>query len=242
MKKFGILGWPVAHSLSPSIHNQAFKAAGLDWNYVLLPTKPEDLKQAIADFRAQKFSGANITVPHKESVIDYLDAITSTAKKIGAVNTLFWDGDKLIGDNTDAAGFLVDLRDKGIEPKNKSALMLGAGGSAKAIKFALEQAGARVETWTRKSGLEIIPKELTVNCTPGLELEILERVNFKSGQVFYDLVYVPEETPLMQKALKEGARAFNGKGMLLKQAALSFEVWKRSLVKMQPAVPVETAN
>ncbi len=231
MKKFGIFGWPIGHSLSPSIHNCAFEEAGLDWVYGLLPTKPEDLKQAIADFRAQGFAGANITVPHKETVIAYLDAVTPMAQKIGAVNTLFWEGDKLTGDNTDAEGFLADLSDKGVVLKGKSALILGAGGSAKAIKYALEQAGALVDTWIRTSGSSPIPQDLTVNCTPGLDADLLERVNFQPGQVFYDLVYVPETTPLMQRALASGAKAFNGKGMLLKQAALSFEIWKRFLLK-----------
>lgn len=226
MKTFGLLGWPVGHSLSPGIHNKAFKEAGLDWVYSLLPTKPQDLKQAIADFRAQKFSGANVTVPHKETVIAYLDAVTPTAKKIGAVNTLFWDDDKLTGDNTDATGFLADLADKKIELRNKPALIIGAGGSAKAVKYALEHAGALVQTWTRKSGLKIVPEEIIVNCTPGLESEVLESFCFEHGQVLYDLVYVPEETPLMQKALQDGAKAFNGKGMLLRQADLSFEVWR----------------
>lgn len=231
MKKFGLLGWPIAHSLSPSIHNRAFQKTGLDWIYELWPTKPEDLEQAIANFRTQHFSGANITVPYKETIIAYLDAMTPIAKKIGAVNTLYWDGDKLIGDNTDAPGFLEDLAEHHIVPAEKSVLILGAGGSAKAIKYALEKAGALVETWTRQLRLPLIPQEITVNCTPGLSLEALESFHFKTGQILYDLVYVPEETPLMQKALKEGAQAFNGKGMLLKQAALSFEVWKRFLLK-----------
>ena len=142
---------------------------------------------------------------------------------------MFWDGDKLTGDNTDAAGFLKDLAEHGVELKNKSALILGAGGSAKAIKYALEHSGmASVETWTRKSGEALIPQDVTVNCTPGLDSDLLARVKFQPGQVFYDLVYLPEETPLMHKARSDGATVFNGRGMLLAQAALSFERWKQS--------------
>jgi shikimate dehydrogenase len=229
MKKLGIFGFPISHSLSPSIHNRAFQKAGLDWIYDLWPTKPEELQQAIAWFRSEGCLGANVTIPHKETIIAYLDTVTLTAQKIGAVNTLFWDGDKLTGDNTDAAGFLADLADQGVKLRHKTALILGAGGSAKAIKYALEQSGMMsVETWTRKSGEALIPKDLTVNCTPGLDSELLTRVRFQPGQVLYDLVYVPEETPLMNKARKDGALAFNGKGMLLAQAALSFERWKQS--------------
>lgn len=227
--RLGLFGWPIDHSLSPDIHNKAFQKAGLDWVYELWPTKPEDLEEAILNFRAQKFLGANITVPYKEAIIGYLDALTPRAKAIGAVNTLFWDQDKLTGDNTDAAGFLEDLCQKGVELKNKSALILGSGGSAKAIKYALEQAGALVETWTRKSALELAPKDITINCTPGLDAGLLEQINFKPGQVLYDLVYMPEITPIMRRALDTGALAFNGKGMLIKQAALSFEVWELAL-------------
>ena len=229
MKKFGIFGWPISHSLSPSIQNRAFQKAGLDWIYDLWPTKPEELEQAIAKFRETGCRGANVTIPHKETVMAYLDAVTPTAQKIGAVNTLFWDGDKLTGDNTDAAGFLADLAEQGVELTGKSGLILGAGGSAKAIKYALEQAGmASVETWTRKSGEALYPKDLTVNCTPGLDSDLLARVKFQARQVFYDLVYVPGETPLMRKALEDGALAFNGKGMLLAQAAFSFDRWKQA--------------
>lgn len=232
MKKFGLFGFPISHSLSPSIHNRAFQKEGLDWIYDLWPTKPEELEQAISNFRSTGCCGANITIPHKETVMAYLDAITPTARKIGAVNTLFWNGDKLTGDNTDAAGFLNDLAEQGVLLRNKTALILGAGGSAKAIKYALEQSGmALVETWVRKSGDVPVPKDLTVNCTPGLDSDSLACVKFQPGQVFYDLVYIPEETSLMRKARADGGLAFNGKGMLLKQAALSFERWKQSDVK-----------
>lgn len=232
MKKFGLFGCPISHSLSPSIHNRAFQKEGLDWIYDLWPTKPEELEQAISNFRSMGCCGANITIPHKETVMVYLDAITPMAQKIGAVNTLFWNGDKLTGDNTDAVGFLNDLAEQGVLLRNKTALILGAGGSAKAIKYALEQSGMTlVETWTRKSGDVPVPKDLTVNCTPGLDSDLLARVKFQPGQVFYDLVYIPEETSLMRKARSDGGIAFNGKGMLLKQAALSFERWKQSDVK-----------
>ena len=235
MKTFGLLGWPIAHSLSPGIHYAAFEQAGLDWEYVLWPTKPEDLQQAMANFRLQKYSGANITIPHKETVISCLDGLTPRAEAIGAVNTLFWDGDKLMGDNTDVDGFLEDLCEKKIKLQNKSVLILGAGGSSKAIQYALKKAGARVKTWTRKEGpFPSLQEEgeaeisLIVHCTPGLDAEVLDKIRFNPGQVLYDLVYIPKITPLMQRALECGAKAFNGKGMLEKQAALSFEIWKAS--------------
>jgi len=236
MKQFGLFGWPIAHSLSPSIHNAAFQKAGLDWTYDLWPTKPEDLRQALIDFRASRHAGANVTVPHKETIMAYLDALTPRAQKIGAVNTLFWHADELVGDNTDADGFLADLAEHGFSLVNKSVLILGAGGSSKAVRYALEQAGvASIKTWTRKSGEALIPQDVTINCTPGLDADVLARLKFSSGQFLYDLVYVPEETPLMCKARQDGAAALNGKGMLLAQAALSFERWKQSSATGQNA-------
>ncbi len=232
VKHFGIFGWPVTYSKSPEIHNTAFKQAGLDWDYCLLPTKPEDLESAIQRFRANNFRGANVTTPHKESVMAYVDALTERALAIGAVNTLFWQGNKLMGDNTDAHGFLGDLAAKGIDIKGKPVLILGAGGSSKAIKYALEQAGAgSIDTWTRRLGGIPKPAYLTVNCTPGLDPDLLAQTGFNPGQVLYDLVYVPEETPLMQKAHADGAQAFNGYGMLLEQAAESFRVWRNQEVR-----------
>ena len=235
MKVFGLFGFPVEQSLSPAIHNEAFGKEGLDWEYVLWPTHPEQLASAINDFRQNHFSGANVTIPHKETVMAYLDEISPKAQEIGAVNTLLWKGGKLLGDNTDADGFLKDLRDKNIHLKGRTVLILGAGGSSKAIFYALKQAEvALVKNWTRreKGSLSAVIKEadLIINCTPGLEAELLSTLQFRPGQILYDLVYNPEQTPLMQKALEYGAQAFNGKGMLLAQAALSFELWKQSLL------------
>jgi shikimate dehydrogenase len=231
MKHFGIIGWPVSYSKSPEIHNAAFRRAGLDWDYCLLPTKPEELESAIQRFRADNFRGANVTIPHKKTIMVYLDGFTKRASEIGAVNTLFWQDGQLMGDNTDAHGFLADLAAKGVDMKGKPVLILGAGGSSKAIRYALEQAGANpINTWTRRSGGIPKPAYLTVNCTPGLDPEVLARTEFKPGQILYDLVYVPEETPLMQKARAAGTRVFNGYGMLLEQAAESFRVWRNQEV------------
>ncbi len=221
----------MSYSKSPEIHNAAFKQAGLDWDYCLLPTKPEELESAVERFRADNFRGANVTIPHKETIMLYLNGLTKRASEIGAVNTLFWQDHQLMGDNTDAHGFLADLAAKGIDIKGKPVLILGAGGSSKAIRYALEQAGANpINTWTRRSGGVPKPVYLTVNCTPGLDPELLVQTQFEPGQVLYDLVYVPEQTPLMQKARAEGAQAYNGYGMLLEQALESFRLWRNQEV------------
>ena len=141
----GVIGWPVSHSVSPAMHNAAFADLGLDWCYVPLPvpTEPaERIGEAMRGLRALGLRGANVTVPHKQSVMLYLDWLTPAAQAIGAVNTIRVEADgQLSGDNTDARGFVADLRDHGVDPAGKRALVLGAGGSARAIVFGLAEAG-----------------------------------------------------------------------------------------------------
>lgn len=139
----GVMGWPVAHSLSPAMHNAAFAALGLDWAYVPLAVPPDRVGEAVRGLAALGFAGANVTVPHKEKVIPFLNHLTPAAQAIGAVNTIVVSPDgELTGDNTDAAGFLADLREEGIEPNGRRPLILGAGGAARAVAYALGQAGA----------------------------------------------------------------------------------------------------
>ena len=109
----GVLGYPVRHSLSPAMHNAAFRALGLNWVYLAFEVAPDRLAQAIAGMRGLGIRGLNLTIPHKEAVLPLLDGLTDAARHIGAVNTLFWDGERLIGDNTDAEGFLRALAEAG---------------------------------------------------------------------------------------------------------------------------------
>ncbi len=141
----GVIGWPVSHSVSPAMHNAAFAALGLDWCYLPLPvpTDPADsIGEAVRGLRALGLRGANVTVPHKQAVMPHLDWLTPAAQAIGAVNTIRVEEDgQLSGDNTDARGFVADLRDHGVEVAGKRALVLGAGGSARAIVYGLAEAG-----------------------------------------------------------------------------------------------------
>ncbi|MFN3492141.1 MAG: shikimate dehydrogenase family protein, partial [Anaerolineales bacterium] len=141
--QLGLIGYPLSHSLSPMIHRAALKACGLDGDYSLFPIHLEDkqgLKDLLTRVRAKQIHGLNVTIPHKQNVIEFMDELTPTAKAIGAVNTIYLRDDKLIGDNTDAPGFLADLK-KFIGNREleigKSALVLGAGGSARAVIYAL---------------------------------------------------------------------------------------------------------
>jgi shikimate dehydrogenase len=161
-KIVGLIGWPVGHSVSPSMHNAAFAALGLDWCYVPLPVATEPstrIGEALAGIRALGLQGANVTVPHKQAVMRYIDRLTSAAEAIGAVNTIIVQADGcLLGDNTDAPGFVADLHDNGINPANQRVLVLGAGGSARAVVYGLATAGASqitIANRTRERAIEL---------------------------------------------------------------------------------------
>lgn len=138
-----IIGDPVSHTRSPAMHNAAFAALGLDYAYVALRVEPRDLRRAVAGMRALGFWGMNVTVPHKERILPLLDRLTPRAQKIGAVNTVFREGDALVGENTDAEGFRLALRDLGVRARGKRVLILGAGGSARAVVWTLVRHGVK---------------------------------------------------------------------------------------------------
>lgn len=140
---FGIIGWPVAHSLSPPMHNRAFQATGFPGVYVPFPVEPEKVAAAVAGIRALGLGGVNVTVPHKRAVMAYLDEISPDAARIGAVNTIVNRDGRLVGHNTDGAGFLRSLKEEaGVDARGASVVLLGAGGGARAIAVALLGAGA----------------------------------------------------------------------------------------------------
>jgi len=154
----GLLGWPISHSFSPAMHNAAAEALGLNWTYVPLPVQSPNLAAALAGLPALGFRGVNVTVPHKQNVMPLLDQIEAGAQVIGAVNTIsinritHTDGHKwfLTGSNTDWVGFLADLKACKVDVKYRDCLVLGAGGSARAVVYALVQAGARVQVLARR--------------------------------------------------------------------------------------------
>jgi shikimate dehydrogenase len=141
MMRLAIIGDPIGHSASPAIYNAAFPAMGIDATYEAWKTPPEDVAAAIAKLRAPDMLGMNVTVPHKEAVLSLLDEIEPGARAIGSVNCIRKDGDRLIGHNTDKAGFIESLRNAGFEPEGKAALILGVGGSARAVCVGLIEAG-----------------------------------------------------------------------------------------------------
>ena len=145
----GVIGWPIAHSVSPAMHNAAFRALGLDWCYVPFPVRPERLSQALAGVRGLGLGGINVTVPHKQALLALVDELTPEARAVGAVNTVVVKGETLTGHNTDVGGFLRALGDAGCDAKGLSALVLGAGGAARAVVYALARVGAQVTLLNR---------------------------------------------------------------------------------------------
>jgi len=249
-KIIGIFGDPVEHSLSPLIHNEAFKHTGLDYCYVAFHVKREKLKEAVEAIRALNIKGVNITVPHKEAVIQYIDEVSEEAKNIGAVNTILNNEGFLKGFNTDVDGFILSLKEEGVSIKDNNFLVLGAGGAAKAVIYGILKEGGRVYIYNRtiikaqaikekfsNSGfievLNAINSSITekmhaiVNATSlGLKKDDPMPLNpelLKPEHVYCDIVY--PETPLMKEAEKIGCKVIGGTGMLLWQAAFAFQIW-----------------
>jgi shikimate dehydrogenase len=259
----GVIGWPVDGSLSPVIHNAAFEALGLDWAYVPLAVPPGRVPEAIAGLRALGFAGANVTMPHKTEVARVVDGLTEDARLLDAVNTITVGADVIEGANTDAPGFERFLRlDAGFDPRGRSALLFGAGGAARACALALGRAGlAELVVAVREpergvaltrlfrelpTGLRVVPiadaasdrADLVVNATPlGGAGESVPHPPLGPDIVVVDLLYRPALTPLLVSAREAGAAAFGGLGLLLHQAAMSFELW----TGQEPPMPVMSA-
>lgn len=266
MIRLGLIGFPVSHSLSPKIQNAALKVCGLEGEYSLFPIVPDDM-QALKDLldrvRSGEITGFNVTIPHKQNVIPFMDELTPTAKTIGAVNIIYLRENKLIGDNTDAAGFLSDLKKflvespspkmgEGVGVRGKSALVLGAGGSARSVVYALCNDGWSVTVAARRieqaqqlasqfegvsameltfqtfqlSNLQLIVNTTPLGMTPNMNQSPLpQNAILLSHMMIYDLVYNPRETKLVRDAWAQGLHATTGLGMLIEQAALGFELW-----------------
>ena len=147
----GLIGWPLGHSVSPAMQNAAFQALGLDGRYEALPVPPEQVGDLVRSLHARGFRGVNVTIPHKQAVMPLMDELSEAAQRIGAVNTIVVEPDgRLRGDNTDWLGFLHPLDERGFDLAGKSVLLLGAGGAARAVVYALVQRNiARLAIWNR---------------------------------------------------------------------------------------------
>jgi shikimate dehydrogenase len=255
MVRLGVLGWPVAHSRSPAIHNAALDALEMkDWHYQRLPVPPQLFAETVSALGQSGFRGANVTIPHKHRALEIADSASHSARAIGAANTLTFSADGTIAaENTDAPGLIAALEES---PRGSRALVLGAGGSARAAVWALREAGAaEVAVWNRTAeraqvlagdfGARAVPRpipaDLLVNCTsvglraPGVERsatddEALNQLGLTFDQVgnyayVVDLVYRPGSTELLTAARAHGARTLDGLDILVAQGALSLELW-----------------
>lgn len=243
----GVLGFPVAHSRSPAMMNAAFAELGMDWRYVHLPISPPLFAETVRALPASGYRGANVTIPHKLAARDLVDELTPPAQAIGAVNTLVFaeqDG-RILGDNTDAGGFIDAL---GFDPAGKRAFVLGAGGAARAVVWALREAGADVAMWNRTSeravalagefGVRAVekgePTDILVNATSvGLHGEDpVAELSLAPAELVVDLVYSRQPTALCRWAETQGARVVDGLEMLVRQGARSFELWTSRLAPL----------
>lgn len=259
----GLTGWPLGHSLSPQMHSVALRYARLEGDYGLFPVQPlpegaDELRSLVNRLRTGELDGLNVTIPHKQAVIPMLDVLSPAGLAIGAVNTLFVRNGRLYAENTDWEGFLRDLETHlpdCREGKNRQTFVLGAGGSARAVVYALTQCGWRVIISTRRpeqsreladafstrenpvtcqqlhdasilAGTRLIVNTTPVGMSPYVDATPWpDELAFPPGALLYDLIYNPAETCLMRSAREAGLRAVNGLGMLAGQAALAFEIW-----------------
>lgn len=253
-KVTGLFGYPVEHSLSPAMHNAAFKYMGLDYCYVTFSVRPDMLKDAVQAIRALNLKGVNVTVPHKENVMPFLDEISEEASFIGAVNTIRNEGGRLTGYNTDGRGFMQSLTDAGIDVTGKTIYIAGSGGAARAIGYYLckeastvwlydvdtDKANALKQHLNKLSnnvsladaGLikskDFFSKiDVIINATPlGLKVDDTLPVDIS----LFDSKHIVcdliyKETPLLRKAAEKGCKTMNGLGMLLWQGVFAFEIW-----------------
>jgi shikimate dehydrogenase len=219
----GLLGWPTSHSLSPPMQNAAFAALGLDWAYVPLPTPPEALEDAVRGLVATGFAGANVTIPHKQAVLEHCDEVDEVARRGGSVNTLVVEDGRVLGSSTDGAAVTGQ-----IETGGRRALVLGAGGASRAVAAALAGAGAEVAVASRRDpawppsgdGFDVL-----VNATPVRDDVIVWP---RPGQQVVDLAYNPDGSPtaLIVAAQAAGCHpCVDGLDVLLAQGAASLERW-----------------
>ncbi len=259
---FALLGHPVGHSLSPAMHNAAFKALGLHAHYSLIDVAPGDIPRTLDDLRAKHCGGVNVTIPHKEAAYRFLaakHALSDSAQILRSVNTVVFRPDgTLLGDNTDAPGFLDALKESfRASPRGKRILLLGCGGAGRAVALTCAMQGAEsilvadLHLPTRRRLLlalrhaapglpvagvsldrartaahdcDLIIHATPVGMKPG-DPSLLPAVAFRKGQLVFDLIYNPAQTPLLATARAAGARTANGLGMLLHQGARAFHRW-----------------
>lgn len=248
MENYGIIGWPLGHTMSPTLHNWGFGRHGIDADYTAWPVAPEALSRFMDRVRAQPISGLSVTIPHKRTVIPFLDRLTRRAETVGAVNTLYWDGDALCGENTDVLGLVAPL--KALDRPFSSAIVLGAGGAARAALAGFRELGipriavanrtrAKAASLADEFGAECMDWDarmeaewgLVCNTTPlGMSGDLAGETpwdgrRFHPDAVAYDIVYNPLETRFLREADAAGCATVSGLEMFLHQGLAQFRLW-----------------
>ena len=269
-KVVGVWGHPVGHSRSPAMHNAALESLGLDWAYVPFDVAPEDVPAALAGLRALGLVGVNVTVPLKERVLPLLDEVDEAAARIGSVNTVHNRDGRLYGCSTDGEGFLRSLEAVGQPAQGRQVLLLGAGGSARAVTFALaaqdchcriaNRTEARAESlaadinhwfpgaasvagWGAPAGaFDLLVNTTSLGMSPHEDaMPALPPDAFAGRPFVYDLVYVPTQTRLVAAARAAGCGTMNGVQMLVWQGALSLALWTGLPPEEMPVAVMEAA-
>ncbi|MQG73466.1 MAG: shikimate dehydrogenase [SAR202 cluster bacterium] len=273
IRQLGIIGYPLTHSISPVFQQAAFDYEGIDAKYSLWEIPPNKLSECLDWVRSQDVLGFNVTIPYKESIIPLLDDIDESAQQIGAVNTVLAKNDRLVGFNTDAEGFRRSLTEEAMfQIRGSFPIILGAGGSARAVATTLVKEGAarviianrsrerseslaynlRVQFDSEVHGVDLSyatlrhylkgshAPNIVVNCTavgmahgPDPDGSLLPEDLVPSTALIYDLVYNPQETPLLRGARNAGARVMGGLSMLIYQGAAGFFMWTGTHPKIE---------
>ena len=258
MKKFLVIGNPIEHSLSPKLHNYWFKQNNINANYDKRLINESDLKNIISEIKEKKITGINVTVPFKKLIIPFLDELSTEANQSQSVNTISEKSGKIIGHNTDIAGFELGLRHFKYDVKNKKVFILGSGGVVSSIILALNKMKASkiiLSNRTKEKAenmknlfkfLDVvewgeIPNfDMIINATSvGLKKD--DKINFDyskigSNKFFYDIIYNPKETIFLKRAREFGNKTENGKMMFIYQAHQAFTIWH----KIMPKIDEET--
>jgi len=254
---YAVIGDPIDHSLSPNIHNAAFRHLKLDHSYIAYKISAGELAAGIDSLKKIKIAGFNVTIPHKIEIMKFLDDMDTTSKVIGAVNTVSNENGKLKGYNTDMIGFLDPIKKKNLTIKDSQVLLLGAGGAARAIVTAMvkekagkitivnrtlenanklaefaKKIGGNVDTVSIQEANKLIADyKFIINSTSiGMRNEPspISTENISKNSIVYDIVYQPINTDLIKKSKENGATIIYGYEMLLSQAACSFEIWHKT--------------
>lgn len=261
-----LIGYPIQHSLSPWIHNKFLERTHLKGTYTLHEISPDaSFDENVLTLKKEKVDGFNVTVPYKEEIIPYLDMLDDTAKQMGAVNTVVYREGKWIGYNTDGIGYLRSLESKYptfFQNKSKRILLIGAGGAARGIYYALDRAGfdcidianrtkasaeeiAKLATLSSNTKVvslkeaeegignyDLIIQTTSVGMKPNVDTSILSFSQVKENAIASDIVYQPLQTKFLKEAEKNGAAIHYGHTMLLYQAQYAFEIWTNQKVPM----------